>query len=387
MQLRRRIAPSSSPNSAGMRSRQNKKGFTLIELLVVISIIAVLMSLILPAVQSAREAARRTQCLNNIRNLALAVQNSAASRGGGLPYLDEAGYNWPVSLLGYLDRGDITGSANPASSYNNISIAVFTCPNDQNNFQKPNGLSYGVNAGYGTFPPTGSTPVTVTEGDAAPGTPPNFYSGYDIGWVTGNMFPMTDSTDADCARDSGVFWRNLAPYSSSATPNPYNGDTFRMTFDRISLRDGLGQTLLILENHNSQNWGGGNRDVVGTAGVNFAYPALGSSTTQTSVLDCGIVVHMNELNMPGMMMSGNTQLVIAATGNPAQPTSRINGNKGFGVGACPSPNSTHPGAVTAAFCDGRARVLNDSMNFIVYTSLITPGGSRRGQAVVGDSQY
>lgn len=366
--------------------RQNRTGFTLIELLVVISIIAVLMSLILPAVQSAREAGRRTQCLNNIRNLVLAVHNSASSRAGGLPYLDEGGYNWPVSLLQYLDRADITNAANPAAYYNNIYISVLTCPNDVNNFQKANGLSYAVNAGYGTFTPTGSNPVTVTEADAAAGSPPNFYSGYDIGWVSGNMFPMTTAQDADCTRDSGVFWRNLAPYASNVASNPYNGDSFRMTLDRISLRDGLGQTLMILENHNSQSWGGANRDVVG-AGAVYPYPSLGSSQTQTSVLDCGIVVHMNELNMPGMMMMGNTQLYIAPTGNPAAPTSRINGNKGYGLGACPSPNSTHPGIVTAAFCDGRVTTLSENMSFLVYTSLISSGGTRRGQAPIADNSY
>src|SRR5262249_53541285 len=86
-----------------------RSGFTLIELLVVISIIAVLMSLILPAIQGAREAGRRTQCLNNLHNLTLAITNLATAKSGQLPHLDEGGYNWPVALLGYLDRGDITG--------------------------------------------------------------------------------------------------------------------------------------------------------------------------------------------------------------------------------------------------------------------------------------
>ena len=100
-------------------SGKNESGFTLVELLVVIAIIGILIALLLPAVQAAREAARKTQCANNLRQIGLAVHNFHEVHEGLPPaYLDGAGHaTWLVLIMPYLEQGNLYQVSNVEFQY------------------------------------------------------------------------------------------------------------------------------------------------------------------------------------------------------------------------------------------------------------------------------
>ncbi len=86
------------------------RGFTLVELLVVIAIIGVLVALLLPAIQAAREAARRAQCQNNLKQIGLAVQNYHGARNALPPLrISDGQQTWLALILDYMEQAQISG--------------------------------------------------------------------------------------------------------------------------------------------------------------------------------------------------------------------------------------------------------------------------------------
>jgi prepilin-type N-terminal cleavage/methylation domain-containing protein/prepilin-type processing-associated H-X9-DG protein len=139
-------------------SPRPRKGFTLVELLVVIAIIGLLVALLLPAVQAARESARRTECTSNLKNLALGCLNFESAKRAfpagasyvGKPQRGIDGFSWQVSVLSYVedaavaqaistavDERNRTMPAEPLHAYddtlrpiNENPSGVFLCPSD-----------------------------------------------------------------------------------------------------------------------------------------------------------------------------------------------------------------------------------------------------------------
>jgi prepilin-type N-terminal cleavage/methylation domain-containing protein/prepilin-type processing-associated H-X9-DG protein len=209
------------------RPRVRLRGFTLIELLFVIAIIAVLIALLLPAVQQAREAARRSQCKNNLKQMGLALHNYHEAFQTFPPgYIagpdttkTTPGWGWPVLLLPQLDQAPLYNQLNlnvPIQDPTNTTaiktlLPVFLCPSDI--------IAEGP---FNITDSTAPTPVVVIS------TTPSSYAG-----SVGN-----DSSDVD---------DNI---------NPGGGVLFRNSNVRFAdITDGTSNTIVIGERSWSQTNG------------------------------------------------------------------------------------------------------------------------------------
>jgi prepilin-type N-terminal cleavage/methylation domain-containing protein/prepilin-type processing-associated H-X9-DG protein len=196
---------------------RKRAGFTLVELLVVIAIIAVLAGLLLPAVNAAREAGRRTKCVNNQKQIALAIisYDLTKKRVPGVVSLSHGvAVSWVPCLFPYLDRRDlweggdgVTGWRDSPGNAPRPYVPVLVCPDD-NSFdlrEVPSLLSYVVPLGRYNNPPWERT------SRPRPGEPLSGYTG--VAWDQNGDGTLADGVDGI----AGLF-RDLRP-SPPAPPN------------------------------------------------------------------------------------------------------------------------------------------------------------------------
>ena len=238
-----------------------RRGFTLIELLVVIAIIAVLIGLLLPAVQKVRESAARLSCTNNLKQIGLALHDYHDSYGK-FPYCTNSLFNserttWMAWLFPYLEQGEIIQELTPTRVVGNPPQNV--PPDDSiRNIGRPTNFQF-----KGYVCPTDGKSISFDE-----------YAG-----MTGYMaVTAPDTPDADFNYADGVFVRrNYWLDSPLRTKMFFNGRPCRIT----DITDGTSNTVMVGERPPLTDDGMGNYwgawsysetdSVMGVANTLFAY--------------------------------------------------------------------------------------------------------------------
>jgi prepilin-type N-terminal cleavage/methylation domain-containing protein len=371
------------------RTASLRRGFTLIELLVVISIIAVLASLIMPAIMNARAAARRTQCANNLKQLAAATMNFTTGSNGRLPgaydwypCLDPLASSvsvkrvqprpWPVALLPFLDRNDLQRVVNTknmeqtlgtaASGFGSPHVEALTCVVDENNFNQRDGLSYVANGGYTTIMLNANL---------------NSHSAQSLATALGITLRAAYST--------GLFWAPDNGLANACTPSSQDFERypFRMSLDFVSAGDGNSNTILFGENLQGGSWSGGFARLPALPGsVPVLFPLSGQIF--------GVYVGVGNATSPGNIKGGASQTTVplqldldTAKWNAFQ-AGRLNEDLVALKYSRPRPSSNHGDLVNFAFCAGNVRPINMNVHPAVFARLVSPDGQRFGQVVASD---
>ena len=332
-----------------LKNFRKASGFTLVELLVVIAIIGILIALLLPAVQAAREAARRMQCSNNLKQIGLATHNFHDARKGIVPcsltYRGFAG--WPVLLLAYLDQNplqdqyDITReyiAQKDAGEVFKTPIDTYFCPSRARTTYvtlepiATYGISDGPNAGA-------LHDYAMNAGNDYPRNPDEPWTRLANGVARSTQTGSPDNQEGY----SGTFSPN-ASYSSKPYWT-YSGWSPQYSFADVS--DGTSNTLLV--------------------GEKFIFLNLqGKQNTQRGD---STMWHDGDVGSLGRLCGDGFPLVEDHDAIDSSGSAQVMNHPWhmpFG--------SSHPGAVNFAFCDGSVSSISMDVDAILLGYLATRAG-------------
>lgn len=338
-----------------VRSRRVREAFTLVELLVVIAIIGILVGLLLPAVQAAREAARRMQCSNNIKQLGLALHNYESTfRVFPTSYVVARGVTTNVGgqwsafarLLPYLEQGNLQSLVNfslPYATQLNVATAripTYLCPSEPNDLVRvdpstgvPRDYPANYVVNFGTWQVY--NPMTGAGGDGV------FYPSSRV--THGSLTDGTSNTlGFSEAKAYTPYIRNI-----SADPGPIAPTLASFATGLTGDNCCIGPTLQLNTGHTE--WADGLCQQSGFT-TTFAPNAIIPYTVAGKVYDIDVVSWRE-----GTTLTRSTYAALPA-------------------------RSHHTGIVQCALMDGSVRSVTSSIELIVWRSL----GTRSGAEVVGE---
>lgn len=308
-----------------------KSGFTLVELLVVIAIIGILVALLLPAIQAAREAARRTHCSNNLKQISLGLHNFESANGTFPPGImtkfrwsyaytpsTGPGYEWPYFLhflLPYVEQ---------QSYYDALHGPKFDIQNPWATPKWPDSVKdYGVPMFLCPSDPLGEP--MMQWGPAR--MPKSNYLGFFSGLSDQEGFDVFDAKLADRRAVFGY----------------YKGTRIAKIQDGTSNTMAVAEYLKGLDSNDARGWFWTNR-----AGCQTLFVTLGPNSTAPDRLFHAFCENGSGNNQPDQNL-------------PCVP--------GDDYDAYASPRSSHPGGVNVVFCDGSVRFMQDGIDTITWRNL------------------
>ncbi len=254
-----------------MRARKHRyrQAFTLVELLVVIAIIGVLVALLLPAVQAAREAARRTQCLNQLRQMGLGVQNHVSAlkifptggiypwpqiedfSSGGKPFgVDKQGLSWAFQILPFLEQNAVHNLSTTAQ-ITSTAVPSYFCPSRRPPTKNPdNGAWLMDYAGFAAVPSRAQVGDTLFDANV----PSNRWCTNAYGFwgvkTYDNVWDPKPSADLDKSRQYTGFWGVISRSSYYVAPGSRGATVKRLDYPVVkpqTITDGLSRTAMLTE--------------------------------------------------------------------------------------------------------------------------------------------